>query len=89
MFGKHDYDTVLHHLLQTFGVEYDYFTGIAEDMCVRHSALNALRLGYNVTVIEDATQGMNEENCALMKHVSLEHGGQYRRSHVLSSFNKL
>ena len=92
VFGNHerDYDTGLHRLLQTFGVGYVYFTGIAEDMCVGHSALDALRLGYNVTVIEDATRGMNEENCASMKHVILEHDGQYRRSHdVITSFNTL
>ena len=90
VFGNDErhYDTGLHALLQGFDVGHIYFTGIAEDICVAHSALDALRLGYAVTVIEDATCGVSEDRCIAMKHVILREGGHYRSSaQVLSSFH--
>ena len=84
VFGNHtrDYDTGLHTLLQGFDVGHVFFTGIAEDICVGHSALDALRLGYKTTVIEDATMGVCDENCMSMKQTILQHGGDYCRSDI-------
>ena len=78
-----DYDTGLHQLLQGFGVTEIYLTGIAEDICVAYSALNALRLGYETTVIEDATRGICVKNCASMKQAILSEGGHYLSSDML------
>lgn len=80
---KRNYDTGLHQLLQGFDVSHVYFTGVAEDICVGHSALDALRLGFKTTVIEDATRGVCDENCALMKTMILKRGGDYLRSDML------
>ena len=82
VFGNHgrDYDTGIHRLLQSFGITHIYLTGIAEDICVGHSALDALCFGYNVTVIQDATRGVDKERCKAMKHVIRLQGGHYRLS---------
>ena len=82
-----DYDTGLHRLLQSFGAEHLFFTGIAEDICVGQSALSALGLNYRVTVIEDATRGVDAQNCVSMKELILCLGGQYCQSEdVIASF---
>ncbi len=36
-----------------------YFTGLATDFCVAWSALDAIRAGFEATVIEDATRGID------------------------------
>ena len=49
----------LHHLLQIFGVTELYIGGLATDYCVKYSALDALKYGYKVYVLLDATKGVN------------------------------
>ena len=82
VFGNHarDYDTDLHHVLRHFGITHIYFTGIAEDICVGYSALDALRLGYDVTVFEDAPRGVDEMRCAVMKNLICARRGHYCHS---------
>ena len=46
--------TDLHRYLQETHVTGIYLCGLATDYCVLYSALDALELGYDVTVIEDA-----------------------------------
>ena len=36
-----------------------FITGLATDYCVKHTALDARKLGYNVLVLEDAIRGVN------------------------------
>ena len=51
--------TDLHRYLQETDVADIHLCGLATDYCVLYSALDALELGYDVTVIEDACQGVN------------------------------
>ncbi|TCZ58540.1 bifunctional nicotinamidase/pyrazinamidase [Roseicella aquatilis] len=50
--------TGLHGWLQARGVRRIFLTGLATDYCVAWSAEDAVRLGYRVTVIEDACRGI-------------------------------
>jgi len=51
----------LDNTLQNMDVTTLYVVGIATDYCVYYSALDALKLGYKVVVIEDATRGIAPE----------------------------
>jgi nicotinamidase/pyrazinamidase len=37
-----------------------YFAGLATDFCVQYSVLDAIRLGYEVKVVEDAVRGVDQ-----------------------------
>ena len=78
------YDTRLHKLLQTAGVTDLYVTGLAEDICVAHSALDALNLNYRVTVVQDAVRGVDEERCRSMKDLIKRRGGRYMSSDAVA-----
>jgi nicotinamidase/pyrazinamidase len=45
--------------LRERGLKHIYFTGLATDFCVAWSALDARRSGFEATVIEDATRGID------------------------------
>ena len=45
--------------LRERGVERVYLTGLAADVCVYYSATDALRLGFAVTLVQDATRGLD------------------------------
>ncbi|OHA04099.1 MAG: hypothetical protein A3I44_02235 [Candidatus Sungbacteria bacterium RIFCSPLOWO2_02_FULL_51_17] len=48
----------LHTVLQRLGVKKLVIAGLATDYCVRATVLDALRLGYEVVVLEDAIRGV-------------------------------
>ncbi len=52
-------DTELAELLRSRDVDRVYLGGLATDYCVRNSVLDALRLGFDVTVVEDAIRGVD------------------------------
>ena len=52
-------DTNLGELLRERGVERLFVTGLATDYCVKNSVLDALGLGLEVTVVEDAVRGVD------------------------------
>lgn len=52
-------DTTLHERFQVWGIRRVYVCGLATDYCVKHTALDAARLGYEVAVIEDACRGVD------------------------------
>jgi nicotinamidase/pyrazinamidase len=52
-------DTSLGELLRERGVERLFVTGLATDYCVKNSVLDALGLGLEVTVVEDAVRGVD------------------------------
>ena len=54
-------DTRLGELLRERGVERLYVGGLATDYCVKNSVLDAVGLGFDVTVIEDAIRGVDVE----------------------------
>ncbi|HEY3307526.1 MAG TPA: bifunctional nicotinamidase/pyrazinamidase [Desulfuromonadaceae bacterium] len=49
----------LKELLMALGVKQLYIGGLATDYCVRSSVLDALGLGFNVSVISDAIAGVD------------------------------
>jgi nicotinamidase/pyrazinamidase len=51
--------TSLHAYLQDAGAVDLYLAGLATDYCVLFSAMDALELGYRVTVIEDCCRGVD------------------------------
>lgn len=57
--NDHEYQTGLHTLLQTLNIKHLYILGIATDYCVKYTVLDALQLGYHVTVITDGCRGVN------------------------------
>jgi nicotinamidase/pyrazinamidase len=46
--------TGLHDLLRARGIDRIVIVGLATDYCVKETALDALRLGYDVTVVREA-----------------------------------
>jgi nicotinamidase/pyrazinamidase len=54
-------DTRLGDLLREAGVNRLFVTGLATDYCVKNSVLDALRRGFDVTVVEDAVRGVDVE----------------------------
>ena len=52
-------DTNLGELLRERGVDRLFVTGLATDYCVKNSVLDALGLGLDVTVVEDAVRGVD------------------------------
>jgi nicotinamidase/pyrazinamidase len=56
--NDHRTPTGLHGFLSELGVRHLFLAGLATDYCVAWSAADALRLGYTVTVIEDACRAI-------------------------------
>jgi nicotinamidase/pyrazinamidase len=52
-------DTRLGDLLRERGVERLYVAGLATDYCVKNSVLDAVRQGFDVTVVQDAVRGVD------------------------------
>ena len=50
--------TGLAQMLESGGIERTVIVGLATDYCVKETALDALRLGYPVTVLEDAVRAV-------------------------------
>jgi nicotinamidase/pyrazinamidase len=51
--------TALERILREHGVERVVIAGLATDYCVKDTALDARRLGFRVTVLEDAIRAVN------------------------------
>ena len=49
----------LHRLLEQKGIHALYIGGLATDYCVRETALDALRAGISITLLEDAVRGVD------------------------------
>jgi nicotinamidase/pyrazinamidase len=56
--NKHKKDTGLHDYLQERNVDTVYITGLAADICVRYTALDALELGYHAILVKEATRAV-------------------------------
>src|SRR5690606_24583622 len=52
-------DTGLSQFLTDHGVEEVVVTGIATDYCVKFTVLDAIKEGFEVTVVKDATKAVN------------------------------
>lgn len=52
-------ETGLQEYLRNRGVEMVYVMGLATDYCVKHTALDAAKLGFQSVLIEDGCRGVN------------------------------
>lgn len=78
--NNHEKSTALADYLRGKGVGEVYVGGLAADVCVYFTLLDSLREGFKTTLIEDATQGLDEEAISkALKHIQDE-GGQIRMS---------
>jgi nicotinamidase/pyrazinamidase len=70
--------TDLHRFLQDAGITDLYLCGLATDYCVLYSALDALDLGYRVSVIEDGCRGVNvqEDDSVQAMQKIIDSGGR-------------
>jgi len=57
-------DVDLATTLRAAGVERVFVTGLATDYCVRATALDARRAGFDVVVVEDAARGVSPDTVA-------------------------
>lgn len=57
--NDHKTPTGLHGYLQTRGIQQLTMVGIATDFCVNYTAVDAAKLGYDVTVREDLCRGID------------------------------
>ncbi|MDX2163910.1 MAG: lipid IV(A) 3-deoxy-D-manno-octulosonic acid transferase [Gammaproteobacteria bacterium] len=58
--NSHQHKTELDDYLKTLGVTDIYVMGLATNYCVKYSVLDAIKLGYDVTVIEDGCRGIGD-----------------------------
>jgi nicotinamidase/pyrazinamidase len=57
--GRDDRGIELADLLRHLGVERIYVGGLATDYCVKHTVLDAVKHGFQVVLLEDASRGVN------------------------------
>lgn len=67
--------TGLHGYLKDHNVTSVYICGLAADVCVYHTAEDALRLGYSTYILEGSTKAIDEEKFEQLKEDFLERGG--------------
>lgn len=60
-----------------------YFCGLAADVCVHYSMMDALDEGFSVTLIEDATRPINTDDFDQAKEKLREKGGNIVESRDL------
>ena len=56
---SHKTPTGLHFYLQGLKVKSVYLAGLALDVCVYFSAIDALKLGFHTVLVEDACRGID------------------------------
>lgn len=49
--------------LKDSGIEHIFVTGLATNYCVKETALDGVKLGFRVTLIEDACRGIDKVGC--------------------------
>lgn len=72
----HRKSTGLAGYLKDKGATELYFCGLAADICVYFTLLDALRLGFSATLIEDAAVPLNPDEYEAIKKDILEKGGK-------------
>ncbi|MFD0975475.1 bifunctional nicotinamidase/pyrazinamidase [Salinimicrobium gaetbulicola] len=79
----HRKSTGLAGYLKDKGTEDLYFCGLAADICVYYTLLDALRLGFSATLIEDGAVPLDPEDFENIKKDILEKGGKIINSEYL------
>jgi nicotinamidase/pyrazinamidase len=68
--------TGLEAYLKGMGIRRLYLTGLAQDVCVYYSARDALRLGFETFLVEEATRGLDQPRGSLAQRMKeLEKSG--------------
>jgi len=57
--NDHETPTGLHFYLNGMNIDTVYVVGLALDVCVFYTVMDALKLGYQTTVVEDACRGID------------------------------
>ena len=65
------------------GVTAIYVTGLAADYCVNFTALDGLQLGFQSTIITDATRAIDEENFKKILETFKSKGGKEIKSNEI------
>lgn len=73
--NDHDTPTGLHSFLNGFGVEELFICGLATDFCVKWSALDARKLGYDATLVTDAIQGIDIDGSVEQSLIEMRDAG--------------
>ncbi len=60
--GESEDGRVFLDLLRKLGVGQLYVGGLATDFCVKHTVIDALKLGFKVNLLTDAIKGVDPEN---------------------------
>jgi len=58
--NAHEHKTELDDYLKSLGITEIYLMGLTTNYCIKYSVLDALKLGYDVTVIEDGCRGIGD-----------------------------
>lgn len=76
----HEKTTGLAGYLKEKGVDELYFCGLAAEICVYFSVMDALEEGFDSTIIEDATRALNPSDFENAKKNIVEKGGKITNS---------
>ena len=78
--NDHHTSTGLSGYLKEKGAAELYFCGLASDICVYYSICDAIHKGFSATLIEDASQPLNEEEFVRLKNELKEKGVKFINS---------
>lgn len=73
--NEHKGSTELQSILQKSAVTNVYVCGLAYDVCVKATCLDALQLGHALAVIDDCCRGVDARNIEATKTLISENGG--------------
>ena len=73
--NDHETQTGLAGYLRERGVDHVYLTGLATDFCVCYSALDAVKQGFQATVIEDACRAIDLDGSLAAARTNMEEAG--------------
>ncbi|MEL6792238.1 MAG: bifunctional nicotinamidase/pyrazinamidase [Pseudomonadota bacterium] len=76
--NDHETPTGLHGYLQERGIGSLVMCGLATDFCVRFSAVDAAKLGYDVTVVDDACRAIDLDGSLAAAWTEMESVGVKR-----------
>ncbi|KAG7199208.1 hypothetical protein KM043_018079 [Ampulex compressa] len=77
------------NVLSSIGATHLYVCGLAYDICVKETSLDALQLGYRIAVISDCCGSIDMSNTERAKMLVSQNGGLLTNSdHVLSMINE-
>lgn len=73
--------TGLHGYLRELGIDAVALAGLATDFCVRDSAVDAAKLGYDVTLVEDGCRGIDLDGSLAKARADMQdHGVRFVQS---------